>query len=78
MVSMTVYVCVCLYVSDTDIQVMLKDFNTLHPNLQFPAEVKRDNTLNSLDISIHKTPKNIKNFHSQKTYIHGHHHPLHV
>jgi len=50
--------------------VILKDFNALHPNLQFPAEVERDNTLNSLDISIHKTPKNIKtSIHRKPTFM---------
>jgi hypothetical protein len=43
-----------------DIQSILKDFNALHPNLHFTAEIKRDNTINSLDISIHKTPHELK------------------
>jgi hypothetical protein len=38
----------------TDIQAILKDFNTLHPNLQFTAEVEREKTLNHLDISFTK------------------------
>ena len=62
-------ICVSLYVSDTDIQAILKYFNALHPNLQFTAEVKRDNTLNYLDISIHKTTNNIKtSIHRKPTF----------
>jgi hypothetical protein len=44
----------------TDIQIILTDFNTLHPNLLFTAESERDNIINCLDISIHKTPKGLK------------------
>ena len=40
----------------SDIQTILTDFNALQPNLHFTAEVKRDQTINYLDISIHKTP----------------------
>jgi len=53
----------------TDIQAILKDFNALHPNLQFTAEIERDNTLNYLDISIHKTPNSIKtSIHRKSTF----------
>ena len=53
----------------TDIQAILRDFNALHPNLQFTAEIERDNTLNYLDISIHKTPNNIKtSIHRKSTF----------
>ena len=41
-------------------QMILDDFNALHPKLQFTAETERDHTLNYLDISIHRTPTNIK------------------
>jgi hypothetical protein len=44
----------------TDIQVILMDFNALHPNLQFTAKVERYNTSNCLDISMHKTPNGLK------------------
>ena len=44
----------------SDIQSILTDFNALHPNLHFIAEIKRDNTINYLDISIHKTPHELK------------------
>jgi hypothetical protein len=44
----------------TDIQTILTDFNALHPNLQFTAEVEKDSVINHLDISIHKTPNNLK------------------
>ena len=59
----------CRYVDDillifdsnhTSIQMILEDFNALHPKLQFTAEAERDRTLNCLDISIHRTPTNIK------------------
>jgi len=36
------------------------DFNTLHPNLKFTAEIERDNIINYLDISSQKTPNNLK------------------
>ena len=44
----------------TNIQAILDDFNAIHPKLWFTAEVERDNTLNYLDISIHRTPTNLK------------------
>jgi len=40
--------------------MILHDFNALHPKLQFTAEAERDHTLNYLDISIHRTPTNVK------------------
>ena len=42
------------------IQTILDDFNTLHRNLQFTAELEENNTLNYLDITIQKTPTNWK------------------
>ena len=59
----------CRYVDDilltydsthTSIQMILEDFNALHPQLQFTAEAEKDNNLNYLDISIHRTHTNIK------------------
>ena len=44
----------------TSIQMILEDFNALHPKLQFTAEVEKDNNLNYLDISLHRTPTDIK------------------
>ena len=38
----------------TDIQFIITDFKTLHPNLHFTAENERDNIINYLDISIQK------------------------
>jgi hypothetical protein len=38
----------------------LTDFNTIHPKLHFTAETEQNNTINYLDISIHKTAHNIK------------------
>jgi len=58
----------CRYVDDillifdsnhTSIQMILDDFNALHPKLQFTAEAERDHTLNYLNISIRRTPTNI-------------------
>jgi len=63
----------------TSIRMVLDDFNSLHPKLQFTAEAERDHTLNCLDISIHRTPTNIKTaIYVQEAHIHGHHHPLHL
>jgi hypothetical protein len=59
----------CRYVDDifitfdsnnTNIQSILKDFNTLHPRLQFTAELEQDHTLNYLVITIMKTPTTFK------------------
>jgi len=59
----------CRYVDDillifnsshTDIQKILADFNSLHHKLQFTAETEKDHALNYLDISIHRTPTNLR------------------
>jgi DNA-binding transcriptional LysR family regulator len=42
------------------IQTILADFNTLHPNLQFTAEMEENNTITYLDITIHRTPSHWK------------------
>jgi len=39
-----------------DIEDIQDDFNTLHPNMNFTAELESNNQLNFLDITIHKTP----------------------
>jgi hypothetical protein len=44
----------------TDIQEILTDFNTIHPNLKFTAETESDNRINYLDITIHRTPTDWK------------------
>jgi hypothetical protein len=44
----------------TYIQAILVNFNTLHPNLKFTAEIERDNIIHYLDISIQKIPNNLK------------------
>ena len=44
----------------TNIQAILSNFNAIHPKLQFTAEVERENKLNYLDITIHRTPTNLK------------------
>jgi hypothetical protein len=43
----------------TDIQTILADFNAIHPNLLFTAEIEKDNTISFLDISIQKTPQKL-------------------
>ena len=48
------------YSNHTDIQAVLTDFNAIHPNLKFTAETETDNTINYLDVTIHKTPTNWK------------------
>jgi hypothetical protein len=44
----------------SDIQDILADFNTLHPNLQFTVETEKDNTINYLDLNIQRTPSGWK------------------
>ena len=44
----------------TNIQAILNDFNAIHSKLHFTSEIEQNNTLNYLDIFIHKTPINIK------------------
>jgi hypothetical protein len=43
----------------TDIHNILSDFNAIHQNLHFTAETETNNTLNYLDISIHRSPHNL-------------------
>jgi len=75
----------CQYVDDIflifenthkNIREILKDFNGLHYKLQFTAEAEKDHIFNYLDITMHRTPTNIKTAcHIQKTHIHRHHYP---
>ena len=44
----------------TDIQFILRDFNTLHPNLKFKAQIEKEKAINFLDTSIQKTPNNLR------------------
>jgi len=44
----------------SSIQAILDDFNALHRNLQFTAELEENNTINYLDITIQKTPTSWK------------------
>jgi hypothetical protein len=45
----------------TDLHSILYDFNPLHQNLHFTGKIEpKNNTINYLDISIHKTPANVK------------------
>jgi hypothetical protein len=48
--------------SFTHIQSILHDFNNLHHNLNFTVESETNNSLNYLDITIHRTNTNL-NFH---------------
>ena len=42
------------------IQTILAEFKTLHTKLQFTVEVEKDNTINYLDVNIHRTPSDWK------------------
>jgi hypothetical protein len=44
----------------TDVHDILTDFNAIHPHLHFTAETESNNTLNYLDISIHRSPESLK------------------
>jgi len=44
----------------TDIPTILNDFNTIHPILNFTAEIETDNKINYLDVTIHRTPTDWK------------------
>jgi hypothetical protein len=44
----------------TELQSILHDFNSLHPNLHFTEEIELKNTINFLDVTIRKTPSNVK------------------
>ena len=62
--------------NNTSIQHILKDFNALHPNLQFTVETEQDHTLNYLDITIRRAPNKLQNGHIQETRFHQHHHTI--
>ena len=42
------------------IQMIQNDFNNIHPKLQFTSETEGDLNLNYLDISIHRTPADMR------------------
>jgi len=65
------------YSNHTDIQAILTDFNAIHPSLKFMAETETDNTINYLDVTIHRTPK-LENGHIQEAYFHRHVRTIHV
>ena len=66
-----------LYDSDhTDGQAILTDFNKIHPNLQFTIETEHDNSINDLDLSINRTPHNVRIAIHRKPTFHRYHHPL--
>ena len=47
------------YSNHTNIQAILTDFNSIHPNLHFTAESEQNNTINHLHNSIQRTAHNI-------------------
>jgi hypothetical protein len=56
------YVDGILIISDTlhmDINTILNDFNSIHPNTQFTDEMEQDNRINYLDITIHRNRTHI-------------------
>jgi hypothetical protein len=53
----------------SDVQNILKDFNTMHPKLKFTAECEENNQINFLDITINRTQL-LENCRIQKTNIH--------
>ena len=54
----------------TNINAILSDFNSIHPKMLYTDETEQNNTINYLDITIHKKLTNvmIKNLHVY-TYI---------
>jgi hypothetical protein len=46
-------------VFDTNIVNTLKEFNSIHPTIQYTIEKQKDNTLNYLDISIEQVDNNL-------------------
>jgi hypothetical protein len=44
----------------SDVHSITRDFNSIHPNLQFTHEPEVNNAISYMDITIHKTPYNIK------------------
>jgi hypothetical protein len=44
----------------TDLHSILHEFNSLQQNLHFTREIEQNNTINYLDIKIHKTQSNMK------------------
>jgi len=44
----------------SNIQIIIADFNILHPNIQFTAKMEENKTINYIDKTIHRTPSNWK------------------
>jgi hypothetical protein len=42
--------------SRTDINIITKEFNSIHPKTQFTQELEREHRINYLDITIHRKP----------------------
>jgi hypothetical protein len=63
--------------NNTNIQNILRDFNTLHPKLQSAAETEQDHDLNYLDIIIQDSHQ-LWNCHIQKTHFYRYHHTIHL
>ena len=68
---------IIFYSSHNNIQQIVNNFNALHPNLHFTAEMEKDQSLNYLDVSIHRIPRH-HHRHIQKTYVHKYHYPLQI
>jgi hypothetical protein len=43
----------------TNINAILSDFNSIHPKIQYTEETEQNNTINYLDITIHKKLTNV-------------------
>jgi hypothetical protein len=53
----------------TDLHSILHDFNSLHQNLHFTEETEHNNAISYLDVTVHKTPSNIKiSVHRKPTF----------
>jgi hypothetical protein len=54
----------------TNIKSILTDFNTLHSNLKFTAEIEQNNTISFLDTTIHRAQDSIKvSIYRKPTFI---------
>jgi hypothetical protein len=53
----------------TDINSIHKDFNAIHPNMEFTEETESSNSINYLDITIYKIPTNwVTSIYRKPTY----------
>jgi len=47
---------IVFYSSHTDINTITREFNSIHPKMQFTQELEREHKINYLDITIHRKP----------------------